>query len=233
MTTPAPHTVTGQILLAMLLEDTDHHYAINRRKPPHLRPAVSLTGDQHEIAYRFNLYHWLLHNLDYRERLTLDFQAHCEGSAESHLCDMADWLEYKASYTPDMTVRPVTNTCNIEHNLSQDFQAQGFTIGTSCYLLLQTHNGCDARAGYTAPRVFAIDQDAWVSETSGLIACSCGASWECDGSEWISVEGDRNLEDYPRLPHTRKRKGIVRFDAQGALYCPVCPGKLEAVFPGY
>ena len=57
------------------------------------------------------------------------------------------------------------------------------------YVFLQVHGGCDARGGYTMPRVFESTTELGIFDnTRGAIVCSntdCGANWSTDdGCHW-------------------------------------------------
>jgi hypothetical protein len=49
-------------------------------------------------------------------------------------------------------------TYNYENHFSQEFQNIVFTIGNNAYVMLQIHNGADARAGFTKFRCFLLKE---------------------------------------------------------------------------
>ena len=68
------------------------------------------------------------------------------------------------------------NTYNYECHLSQTIQFTLFSDGYSnTYVCLQIHNGCDARAGYTLPKIFYLEEPEYFMSgtTDALITCGC------------------------------------------------------------
>ena len=51
----------------------------------------------------------------------------------------------------------IDNTYNFNNTLTQDFQYGIFEYNDKFYVILQLHNGCDIRGGYTKPYIFNID----------------------------------------------------------------------------
>lgn len=86
------------------------------------------------------------------------------------------------------------NTYNGEEYVSQTLQFMCFTDGLNDYVLLQIHGGCDVRGGYTAPRVFEInDIDYFLlyMDTTDIY-CGCGnVSLQKSGYDEIcNADGD-------------------------------------------
>lgn len=84
------------------------------------------------------------------------------------------------------------NTYNGEDMLSQILQYHRWidAISREEYVLLQIHGGCDARGGYTQPRLFR------VTEEYALFDNAC-ATIQCAGHDLALPSGDR----YQREPH--------------------------------
>jgi hypothetical protein len=75
------------------------------------------------------------------------------------------------------------NTADVEpYYVSQDMQGVYFAKGECseepAYLILQIHNGCDLRWGYTMPRVFKVVEDSkydfFTMMSELLVKCKCG-----------------------------------------------------------
>ena len=68
------------------------------------------------------------------------------------------------------------NTYNGDEYVSQTLQFMCFTDSYNDYVLLQIHGGCDVRGGYTAPRVFEInDIDYFLMYMDSVdTCCDCG-----------------------------------------------------------
>lgn len=109
-----------------------------------------------------------------------------------------EWLEGHG-FTPEGNG---FNSYNGESNLSQVIQGQLLSYGgyVDRYLLLQIHNGCDVRGGYTDAKLFKVDEDRLWSEY-----CSFDLGDEryidCYGYEFTDTDGsplDRDqLNDIP------------------------------------
>ena len=56
------------------------------------------------------------------------------------------------------------NTYNGESDLSQILQGQWIRLQDEEYLILQIHNGCDARGGYTTARLFKTNEEGIIHE---------------------------------------------------------------------
>ena len=89
------------------------------------------------------------------------------------------WLEVSEAFAEE--IDPDGTSYYLSYNdeysvLGQDVQFVGFNAGDgSEYVLLQVHNGCDARAGYTRPVVYEVDEvDSLIRELQCWSAsCSC------------------------------------------------------------
>lgn len=85
-------------------------------------------------------------------------------------------IPYELSPSPYFRDFEWINTYNGEEYVSQTLQFMCFTDGLNDYVLLQIHGGCDVRGGYTAPRVFEInDIDYFLlyMDTTDIF-CDCG-----------------------------------------------------------
>lgn len=86
-------------------------------------------------------------------------------------------IVYEISPSPYFNGYQWINTYNGEEYVSQTLQFLCFTDGLNDYVLLQIHNGCDVRGGYTTPKVFEInDIDYFLlyMDTTDIY-CDCGA----------------------------------------------------------
>tara|TARA_R110000796_G_scaffold20668_1_gene61334 strand:+ start:2398 stop:3057 length:660 start_codon:yes stop_codon:yes gene_type:complete len=59
----------------------------------------------------------------------------------------------------DIEIERTWNTYNGESDLSQILQGANLTINDEQYILLQIHNGADARGGYTDAKLFKMEED--------------------------------------------------------------------------
>jgi hypothetical protein len=82
---------------------------------------------------------------------------------------------------------------NWDNHLSQDIQFIGFRGEDSrSYVVLQVHNGCDARGGLTSPYVFALqtseDEDTFLMAQQDLDLVEQGEpyrNWTYEGGQWV------------------------------------------------
>lgn len=103
-------------------------------------------------------------------------------------------IPYELSPSPYFKGYDWINTYNGEQFVSQTLQFMCFTDGLNDYVLLQIHGGCDVRGGYTAPRVFEInDIDYFLlyMDTTNIY-CGCGnVSLQKSGYDEIcNADGD-------------------------------------------
>lgn len=123
------------------------------------------------------------------------------------------------------------------------------------YVLLQIHNGCDVRGGYTRPRLFRVMEEiAILDNARASIGCSgCDASWytddgyhfysnnrEPDFSDFETIEGDES-EGWARAALIRvlyeegedpAEWGVqaIAIDDDGTVYCPLSGHPMNSMF---
>lgn len=143
-----------------------------------------------------SLYHHLTSHLTYSAELSQAFAGFAEGYSEE------GWLEIIGLWLDDLGVageggdfysdgRWNFNTYNFEYwQASQTVQGSFFGYGGREYLILQIHNGCDVRGGYTAPKVFEVGydgRDGFIFE--GERADFCCSSSECGNRLSVGPDG--------------------------------------------
>ena len=140
-----------------------------------------------------------------------------------HLQDIESWLALIGGET-EYSI----NSYNGESSLSQIIQYTVFSLGgVSGYVALQIHQGADARGGYTAPRIFQLDDEhALISEDISL-HCSEDFSHYLDcssGGEWIDHAGG-----YKETPYSLRERAKER-GLESGIACPDddCAGLLTA-----
>jgi hypothetical protein len=80
-------------------------------------------------------------------------------------------------------------TYNDETALSQDFVYETLYIDSNYYFIIQTHNGCDARGGFSTPRVFSGDEGLLCDITHLTGNCDCGyADSDNAGYSWYDSD---------------------------------------------
>ena len=98
---------------------------------------------------------------------------------------------------------PISDYLDLER--TDDEEADPVVLGPGTYVLLQTHNGCDARGGYTQARLFEVtsydDAEFLTIGQDATVACgACDARWwthEATHFEPAEEAGeDRELHEY-------------------------------------
>lgn len=137
---------------------------------------------------------------------------------------------------------------NEENILSQDFIWHPFEneVNGECYVFLQTHNGCDARGGFSTPHVFSCDYDSFCSLISFggyTIGCKNRHYWDFESAGYYEsyTETDVKLNSashiaYENLPIQDRilfkigkynpKKTIIVKDYK--VFCPICVSELDA-----
>jgi len=170
---------TQQIIIKMLTEDTGRHMldsggAYGRHwernqgrdfdSEPHTTSEflISTYKDKSSLdtMITHNIYHWLTERLDYSERIDKIFHWFCNRKSQVDLKwdqNIDNFFNYlKPSSMCDSS--PTSGyTYNDQALLSQDIVFHQFSIDHDL-VILQIHNGCDARGGFTNPRVFECDE---------------------------------------------------------------------------
>jgi len=230
---------------------------------------VALSFRYGSVEYTKNVFFHMADNLTYDEELDQVFQAFSrqQPSDQSYLADIELFLEELVNvHGCDVhglygEGEPFSvNTYNHDSNLSQGLQYTYLSIDGKIngvnyrgeYVLLQVHNGCDIRGGYTRPRVFEVTGDQFLMDQDGYISCPhCGASWYTDDNyHWYindpGTSGNarviKQLEDYkimdiedyiqdnrPNLGEAEPLRldDVLLADQYGNGRCPGCYSILE------
>lgn len=233
------------------------HYERNKHLEFEKEPAASFSFDGDHIEYTRSVYHFLVDNLTFDNTLDKVFQKFAklpENEDEGWLSLMEkfpDYLEEKGYNVDDdhWTV----NTYNGECNLSQTLQYVRFVVDNTLYVLLQVHNGCDVRGGYTMPRVFQLDTD-YLLVADGIIYCERSDidpnqqifpgmeidtyhhSWYTDDDyHWYGDDRDYDLSSFESVKIESedeiaqyKGKRVILYNDAGEMWCPICHSKMRA-----
>lgn len=139
----------------------------------------------------------------------------------------------------------VVNTYNFDCLLDETLQYISFECPVSLrglvegehYVLLQTHNGCDVRGGYSRPRVYRLeDADHYISDPplsayhsidhpqeemlEGMPEREDFHQFDLYGTEWVDRDGTGLTgEDAPQV--------VEQEGGPTCLACPVCGSALE------
>ena len=109
-------------------------------------------------------------------------------SDEPYLSDMEQFLDIlskKGELEDDDYVTSkhptVVNTYNKDSTLSQILQYAIFYKDGQYYIIMQVHNGCDARGGYTTPRIFELDEaDSFILQQTNVNVTTKKGSYYSD-----------------------------------------------------
>lgn len=184
-------------------------------------PRVTVDDKYGDVS--LNVFHHLIENLTYCKDLDVQFTAYSKAQENTYyLEDIHNWLELLGA-AEEYSV----NSYNSESELSQIIQYTVFTLGgESGYVALQIHQGADARGGYTAPRIFRLDEEyALISEDIQL-TCTLDKSHGLStrgGGEWLDEHSN-----YKQTPWSLNEKAKER-GVEG-IACPNddCLGILKA-----
>lgn len=130
-------------------------------------PAVTIDAEDasnsEEVQYTISLFHYLTKSLlidaicdDFNSLKCKEWNSDIYGISESQKdLLLSNGFEVKDSF----------NSYNGESNLSQVIQGTYLKNGTDTYILLQIHQGCDVRGGYTDAKLFLLSDDCLAPES--------------------------------------------------------------------
>lgn len=270
---------TKEIIAGMLTENTGRHmldsggaygraWERNQDRNFEAEQPTVIEWDYDSISITHSVFHWLAERLEYSTKLDAEFHKWAGATEERR---DTGWLELMEGWTKHLNETPdddgethevggvygegdplVVNTYNGEDLLSQIIQYLYFEIDGESYVLLQIHGGCDARGGYTAPKVFEVDGTeifdnarAGIScdddkcnpnqtEIPGLESGPCERRWYTDdGWNWYNDDDGEELQAYPVTKAEDGdawRVNHLHINEDNSLCCPGCGGHLSAGF---
>lgn len=171
-----------------------------------------------------NTFEYLDKILHYNEELQEQYNNFVEDSDEPHLVDMENFVDHLEELGEDIRERQTINTYNYENVLDETLQwVEWQDRYGNTKVLLQYHGGCDARGGYTKPRVFELDSGTYLGFMYITLYCNnCYAYGDISNGgghfeEWYNQDGPIDLENVEA--HT---------NVNGDVICVVCnKGKLH------
>ena len=237
---PPDYTPTERIVHKMLIENTGAHildsgdiYGRNWERNRMIKnfrkiPKVSVDVWSEGVSVYYNVFHYIVDHCEYDPKLDREFHQFAnspEWEKEPWLVCMEGFVEEHLGLKEGWEWN-TTNTYNYENILSQVLQFVMFTptgdFYDSCYVILQTHNGCDVRGGYSTPHVFRVhDHDYfWLAQRDIYASCQkCGYYWMSDdaGYHWwgegCSSNDNSDLHEWKLIPEDN----IVRHKDCGGL----------------
>ena len=209
----------------------------NRHRNFDKEEAVILDICSDEVNIGYNIYHYLVNFLDISEeseRLNTKLQQLIAQSEDSYMQDIDNFLEQVEER--DYTNEGITNTYNYDTLLSEILQ-YGILINNETdehFIILQIHNGCDARGGYTKPRIFSLGkEDAYsyflIAQHNISAFCEkCKMSWYSDdsGYNWYH-DGNYSLQKGLNINIEQEEElKIVCDQEKSEVYHKNCSGKI-------
>lgn len=228
------------------------HWEQNQTRKFSKEPKVVLDF-RHGVEFTINLWHWINEKLEYDPDMQRRFTAfsnrkdqrdnHWLGNMEAfveHLGQKAgEDSRFGGIYGDGEPV--VVNSYNGECNLSQTIQFIYWEDQDGDHVLLQVHQGCDVRGGYSAPKAFTCREELSVFDLArGSIRCTgdnrntqqqdlpgmeseeCTASWYTDDDyHWYDNEGAfnaRNLEAFDKIREEDEEDDELKGWCKGTLY---------------
>lgn len=140
------------------------HWERNQKQHPKDQPEIEFEIWNGTIQYTINTYHYLIKKYDLDEI--------CDGFNKTNIgCDnwhceemygvSSEAWDHLKECGHIKFLGDTWNTSNYDSSLSQVLQGQDIMIDGHYYTILQLHNGCDIREGYTDARLFK-DSDRYI-----------------------------------------------------------------------
>jgi hypothetical protein len=246
---------TEDVLQSMLTENTGIHpmdsggengrmWQRNQGKDFESEPQASVLFDVDQgIEFSISLYHFLLESLDYDPAMQDRFETWVEEHSNADCSDMGDMDSFISDPDNDFSGiyssgKPFMEyTYNLQTALDQDFQFAYFVEDGDEYVLLQIHNGADARGGMTRPKAFMLtDDQSILNFARGGVSPEWKDGDDCNDIHWSTSDGgfnwqyqgsteEKGLEEFELSDNPEdKGKGVIYVD-DGKGYCPYS-GKL-------
>ena len=265
---------TEQIVADMLVENTGRHmldsggaygrsWERNQGQTVESFKARSAATIDRYGCVTLDVFHWLTDRVIYVPDEDAAFHEWAQTGEHAD----EPWLESARIWAEDHNVGDLNtvNTYNGEDFLSQTLQwvewEQDTKWGSERRLLIQIHGGCDVRGGYTAPRMFKLDdysEGLW-DNADATVYCA-GTSVDPETMGQVSIDG-RTVTSEPLVQHSFDLRGgslesvrtdtrdvfgdysqeeeygtdvklyDVETDDDGAPLCPLCGAVLAAEAP--
>lgn len=149
---------------------------------PYINKEIWQRSDgSYELCLTKNTYQFLCDKLEYDIEMDKIFHKFCEQeirNSDSYYSNMDDFVKHPDLWETECEVDDYQNmggynTYNGDSCLDKTLQWNIFAIHNGkqegYYMILQIHNGCDVRGGYSTPHVFTYDEDefwCWLHDLS-------------------------------------------------------------------
>lgn len=167
-----------QLVYEMLTENTGKHFldsggTDNRGWQRNQKKTLQDFENEDEETYSFDakykeiyrtvsVFHYLTNNLEIddicEEFNTIQEESdNWDADCDAHGVSKEAWKQLHISASR-VKIDRIWNTYNGESDLSQILQGANLTINEEDYVLIQIHNGADARGGYTDAKLFKMEE---------------------------------------------------------------------------
>ena len=153
-----------------------------------------------ELLGTVSLAAWMDANLEYSPEVQELYEAWVQANdPDNDEYDMHHMEKFAASvHTDPHQALRVQYTYNMDNDLSQDIQFTEFTMDVDGFdtefVLLQVHQGCDARGGMGSPKAYQVCTECFGRWDVDMWGCA-SHQWDEDGSGCSS--GAPNIKDLP------------------------------------
>ena len=119
-----------------------------------------------------------------------------------------------------------TNTYNYEEYLSQTLLYVTFSYNGDDYVLLEVHNGCDVRSGYTKPQLFKLKDIEYflIGQVDRFCQCDCGLN------DYTIYGSDDPTDSDGNWVYKNEIYERTYLDNEGHLHCKECDSIIEGGF---
>lgn len=223
MSTITKLTPTEDVLQRMFIEDTgislmDSGGTDGRKWQQNANMSfVTQAGGYVEYGeFRISLYRYLLDRLTYSEFQTDQFNQVMGHVAITGMNEMLEFVEDYHLKSEGI----VYNSFNDDTLLDQQVQWLEYSVLDQTYVMLQLHNGADARGGYTEPKIFKADP-AWYMQ-------ACDIDFECERCNTNGWKHGPDSEVFTKWGHDYNPSKPYSLDD---CLCPKCGHALSAYAP--
>lgn len=169
-------------------------------------PQAIISFDRDYANPSISVFHYLTNSL-YEDKFCKEFNAlpvnDWDGDYYGSSVAGTEWLE-ENGFEPEGNG---FNTYNGDSILSQVLQGQSFKHDLDYYVLLQIHNGCDVRVGYTDAKLFRVKNEYLSEDCSFDID---GLSIDYFNGEFVNADGQ--YLDYSDLKELAKKYDGKKFN---------------------
>lgn len=257
---PGDYTEIAKQIHLMLIENTGSHmldsggaYGRHWEKNRHIQdfrteyPLIIEIWDKEDYYFTLDVFSYLTSFLEVTEKsqeLDKQFNEYSKDLNESWYSCMYSFIEYLKD-NDIVTDSYSFNTYNGESMLSQVLQGIWFSVEGQdwiygeTYLMLQIHNGCDVRGGYTKPKIFHVPDPEYmlISDSDINARCDCGSIYSDDhgydfyhGSGDLKPNNNKLPETWEIVEITENNQDQFKGYSNKGLRCKTC-GKIPRFYP--